>query len=223
MKQVQLLIITIFLLGFQAKSQEVMAETGLSFTTFDYKNSQGETLDNLQATTNNYLSLGYRHNLVNNVLHLVGGLGINSYGATGSDHSVNNYFKWETTYLGVFAGLDVKIYNTDKLSFYLRGTTSSEFMLQGTQTLNNQVFDLKGVEEFDTANFFFRGGAIIEYSISDSLSIFTKYNYGKSTSNGTDEDLKYTAHEVGFGLVLKFAKPKPTDSNIEEETTNTKL
>jgi hypothetical protein len=42
MKHVQLLIITIFLLGFQARSQEIMAETGLSFTTFDYKNSQGK-------------------------------------------------------------------------------------------------------------------------------------------------------------------------------------
>ena len=212
MKHLYIFLIMTTLFVFQANSQEIMVETGLSFTSFEFENSQGETLENLQPTTNNYISLGYRHDVLKDVLHLTGGLGINSYGATGSDATVNNYFAWETTYLSVFLGLDVKVYKTDKLSFYLRGTTSSEFMLQGTQTLNNQVFDLKGIEEFDTANFFFRGGLLIQYDVSETFSIFTKYTYGKSTGTGIDEELKYKAHDVGFGLVINLSK-KETENN----------
>ena len=212
MKHLYIFLIMTTLFVFQANSQEIMAETGLSFTSFEFENSQGESLDNLQATTNNYISLGYRHDVLKDILHIIGGLGINSYGATGSDDTVNNYFAWETTYLGIYLGLDVKVYKTNKLSFYLRGTTSSEFMLQGTQTLNNQVFDLKGIEEFDVANFFFRGGLLIQYDVSETFSIFTKYTYGKSTGTGLDEELKYKAHDVGFGLVINLSK-KETENN----------
>ena len=193
---------TIF--SFQSFSQEILMETGVAFTSFDFKNSQGEELDNLQPTTNNFISLGYRQNVLKEILHVVGGLNFNKYGAVGSDDSINLFYEWETSYLGIYLGLDVKVFSTEKISFYLRGITSSEFLLQGTQTLNNQVFDLKGVEEFDSNTFFFRGGAIIEYNISDNLSIFAQYKYGQSTENGDVEKLKYISSEIGLGLVVKL-------------------
>ena len=180
-------------------------------------------MDNLQATTNNFLTIGYRHNVLKEILHIVGGLSFNKYDAIGSDDSLNLFYEWETSYLAINLGLDVKVFSTEKLAFYLRGIASSEFLIQGTQTLNNQVFDLKGVEEFDSNTFFFRGGAIVEYNISENLSIFTQYKYGQSSENGDVEKLKYKSSEIGVGLVVKLhSKNTSEKKDIEQETTNIK-
>jgi len=207
------------LFSYHSFSQELTTEIGMSFTSFDFKNSNGEELDNLQPTTNNFLSTGYRQNVLKDVLHIVGGISFNKYRAIGSNHSLNLFYEWETSYLGVYLGLDVKVFSTKKVSFYLRGTTSSEFLLQGTQTINNQVFDLKGVEEFDNLNLFFRGGAIIEYNISELLSIFTQYKYGQSSENGDTQKLKYKASEIGVGLVIKL---NPIKQSGKEKTSKNK-
>lgn len=218
MKNFYILLIMSTVFSFQSFSQEILMETGVAFTSFDFKNSQGEELDNLQPTTNSFISLGYRQNVLKEVLHIVGGFNFNKYGAVGSDDSINLFYEWETSYLGIYLGLDVKVFSTEKVSFYLRGTTSSEFLLQGTQTLNNQVFDLKGVEEFDSNTFFFRGGAIIEYTVSDNLSIFTQYKYGQSTENGNTQKLKYKSSEIGLGLVVKLNQKNSNETKGQEPT-----
>jgi len=224
MKKLYILLIMSSIFSFQTIiSQEIFVETGVSFTSFEFTNSQGVELDNLQATTNNFLTIGYRHNVLKEILHIVGGLSFNKYDAIGSDDSLNLFYEWETSYLAINLGLDVKVFSTEKLAFYLRGIASSEFLIQGTQTLNNQVFDLKGVEEFDSNTFFFRGGAIVEYNISENLSIFTQYKYGQSSENGDVEKLKYKSSEIGVGLVVKLhSKNTSEKKDIEQETTNIK-
>jgi len=216
MKNLYALIILFSLLfSIQTKSQELMIEGGKSLTSLKFKDSQGENLDNLQATSQNYISLGFRKNVVKDVLHIVLGTGINSYGAIGSDNTVNNFFEWETTYLGIYAGVDVRLYKANNVSFFLRGTTSAEFILQGSQTLNNQVFNLVGEEDFDKTNFFFRGGAIVSYEFTESVSVFFQYKYGQSlqklntdasSNNLTETNLN--SHDIGFGLVINLQKNK---------------
>jgi len=217
MKKLYILIILSSLFGFQSlMSQEIMTETGLSFTSFEFKNSQGNKLENLQPTTQNYLSFGYRQNVLKDIIHVIGGLSFSKYGAIGSEDAINLFYKWETSYLAINLGLDIKAVQFKKLAFYLRGTISPEFLLQGTQTINNQVFDLKEADEFDNTNTFFRGGFLLEYNITDTFSIFGKYNFGKSTTNGTDQELKFKTNDVGIGLVFSLMPNK----NNENQTTN---
>ena len=214
MKYFYITTLFFFLYSFQAKSQQLMFEGGKSLTTITFKNSQGENLENLQPTAQNYISVAFRKNAVKDILHVVAGTGINSYGAIGSDNAVNNFFEWEATYLGVFAGIDVRVFKANKFSFYIRGTVSSEFILQGSQTLNNQVFNLVGEEDFTRTNFFFRGGLITEYSISESLSVFLQYKYGQSkqlrydSSNINQSRTRLKSHDIGFGLVINLKNKK---------------
>lgn len=214
MKYFYIITIVVFLFSFQVKGQQLMLEGGKSLTTITFKNSQGENLENLQATTQNYISVAFRKNAVKDILHVIAGTGINSYGAIGSDNAVNNFFEWETTYLSLFTGVDIKMFKANKFSFYLRGTVSSEFILQGSQTLNNQVFNLVGEEDFNKTNFFFRGGLVSEYSLSESVSIFLQYKYGQSkqlryeSSNINQSKTRLRAHDIGFGLVINLEKKK---------------
>jgi len=220
MKHLYLAIIVFCLISFQAESQQLMLEGGKSLTSISFKNSQGENLENLQATTQDYISLGFRKNAVKDILHVITGVSLNSYGAIGSDNAVNNFFEWETTYLGLFAGIDIKIFNTNKLSFYFRGIASAEFLIQGSQTLNNQVFNLVGEEDFKKPHFFFRGGLITEYSISESLSVFLQYKYGQSkqlrndSSNSNLSATRFKAHDIGFGLVINLKKTQHNKTNL---------
>jgi opacity protein-like surface antigen len=210
MKFLKTITIILLLFSFKANSQDLLIEGGKSLTAFKFKNSQGENLDNLQGTSQSYFSIAYRKNVVKNILYVIAGTGINTYGAIGSDDSVNNFFEWEATYLNVFVGLDFKVYGTDKMTFYLRGTTSAEFMLQGSQTLNNQVFNIVGAADFDKTNYFFRAGTAIEYKLNNTLSLSFQYRYGQSKqlkNNATEPNqsrLRFKSHDIGLGLVVKL-------------------
>ena len=42
-------------------SQQIYLEAGNTLSSFDYKNSQGERLDNLQASSHSFMTIGYRN------------------------------------------------------------------------------------------------------------------------------------------------------------------
>lgn len=214
------LFIPILIFGFQTYSQELIAETGLNFTAFEFTNSQGEKLENLQPKTTSYIELGYRHNVLHNTLFLYGGLGIKQYGAIGSDDTVGNYFEWDTSYLGLNFNADVKILKTNAFAVLLRAGTSVEFMLQGTQTLNNQVFNLTGEEEFKDSTLFLKGGIIFQYQISQNLGIFTQYTYAKSSENGNTQKLKFESNNIGIGLAISLGNSKTKKESEAENQEN---
>lgn len=190
--------------------QQLFMDVGRTMSSFDYKNSQGETLDNLLAKPNTYLSIGYRDNLNDDktLFFSLGGT-YNGYGAIGSDRTLDNYFEWDLTYLGLNAGLDLKVFGVRDFSFYLKGSASVEFLIQGTQTVNNQVFNLVGEKEFNNNIFFMRGGLMMTYPISRNTLITAGYSIGKtvllSKGNATDkEELKLIAHQFGFGVIINL-------------------
>ena len=194
----------------QIFSQQIILETGKAITSFDYENSQGNQLDNLQSTNQNYMYVGYRTKIFKDFIHVSLGTNYSTYGAIGSDNNVNNYFEWETSYLGLNLGLDFRLFNIKKFNFYVKGTFSSEFIIQGTQTLNNTVYDLVGEDDFDQTNYFFRAGTFIEYPISQNVNLFIQYMGGKSkqlrnsTSNTDQEKLRLVSHNFGFGLFINL-------------------
>jgi hypothetical protein len=110
-------------------------------SSFDYKNSQGNRLENLQSTAHSFMAIGYRNQLFTKNLHLSLGTSYAGYGAIGSDDTVGNYMEWDVNYLEFNAGLDYELFKIKNTKFYIKGTPSVEFLLQGTQTLNNMVIE----------------------------------------------------------------------------------
>ena len=68
------------------KAQQMYLEAGKTASVFDYQNSQGETLQNLQATSHSFMAMGYRGRLIS-TQKIKGSLGLRyaGYGAIGSD------------------------------------------------------------------------------------------------------------------------------------------
>ncbi|WP_456422452.1 hypothetical protein [Lutibacter sp.] len=210
MKQ-KIIVFSIFLtVCMQAFSQQLVLETGKAITSFDYKNSQGNQLDNLQSTNQNYMYVGYRTKVFKDFIFASLGVNYSTYGAIGSDNVLNNYFEWETSYLGLNVGLDFRLFKIKKINFYVKSTFSSEFIIQGTQTLNNTVYDLVGADDFDQTNYFFKVGTFIDYPISKHMTLFFQYMGGKSkqlrssVSNIDQEQLRLVSHNFGFGLFINL-------------------
>ncbi len=210
MKQKIILLSIVLAVCSQAFSQQLVIETGKAITSFDYKNSQGNQLDNLQSTNQNYMYVGYRTKIFKDYIHASLGTSYSTYGAIGSDNTLNNYFEWETSYIGLNLGLDFRFFKVKKFNFYVKGTFSSEFIIQGTQTLNNTVYKLVGADDFDQTNYFFKAGAFIEYPISKNANLFIQYMGGKSKQlrdsvlNPDQEKLRLVSHNFGFGLFINL-------------------
>ncbi len=207
----QLLILSISLVfALPAQAQQIYAEAGTTISSFHYKNSQGEPLDNLLSKPNTYFGMGYRDVLNNRqTLYLSIGATYNGYGAIGSDRILDNYFEYDVTYIGLVAGLDFRLFRLRDFSFYLKGSVSMEFLLRGTQTINNQVFNLVGEDQFNQNVFFGRASVGMQHPISDNTLFFANYTYGKTVligqGNATgEEELKLATHQFGIGIIISL-------------------
>jgi hypothetical protein len=195
-----------------ATAQQLYVEGGKTMSSFDYKNSQGNSLDNLQATAHSFIAIGYRNQLLIKNLHLSFGTSYAGYGAIGSDDTVGNYMEWATNYLGVNVGIDYELFKVNETKFYIKGTNSVAFLLQGTQTFNNRVIDLKNRDDFDKTLFNFRAGFGFSHPISENLSLYAQYMHGTSLnlSEGTantpsQEELRIVSDNISFGLLINIS------------------
>ncbi|MBI9042682.1 outer membrane beta-barrel protein [Lutibacter sp.] len=213
MKKITLLFF--LFLGINSFGQQLYVEAGKTLSSFDYKNSDGNGLDNLHATSQSFMTMGYRNTIFTKKLYGSFGASYAGYGAVGSDDAVGNFFEWNVNYVEFNVGLDYEVFTANKFKFYVKGTGSIEFLMQGYQTLNNMVIDLKNNDDFDKTLFDFRGGLGASYKISADLSLYTQFMYGKSlklkdgTSNTDDqEELRIISKNVSFGLLINLSEQK---------------
>jgi hypothetical protein len=208
-KNYTILIVVVFM-SFSCFSQQLYFELGTTISSFDYENSQGRPLDNLLSKSKSYYGMGYRQSINrSNTLFLSVGASYTNYGAIGSEPSLDNYFEWDVSYLGVKAGLGMKIVELGDLTFFGNVSIASELLIRGNQTINNNVYNLFGEEEFNNNLFFVRGGLEMQYPLSRNTAIFASYTYGKSVLLNTPEvgeTLKLSAHQFGLGFIINLPK-----------------
>ena len=97
MKKLTLLII--ILIGTSLYAQDVFLETGMNFTSYDYKNANGGTTDNIKSGNGLFLraglgSIGFRSKFSY-------GISLNKFNATGGNGF--DKYDWDVTHLGVFS------------------------------------------------------------------------------------------------------------------------
>jgi hypothetical protein len=191
-----------------ASAQQIYLETGKTMSAFDYRNSQGEKLDNLQQSTHSFMEIGYRDRVISNQ-KIKGSLGIRyaGYGAIGSDDEVGNFMEWNVNYVELNVGLDHIIFRIKEGSIYLKGAASYGFLVQGAQTINNRVINLKKIEEFDKPILNFRIGTGFSHPITNDLSFYVQYMYGKSVVWVVKpEKLRIGSNNISFGLLVNLSR-----------------
>jgi opacity protein-like surface antigen len=200
----------VYLLGsLSAFGQLMHVEVGQTISSFGYRNSMGGTLENLQATNATYLGAAYLFQLPGEKLYVILGAMLNNYGAVASDALRDNFFEWDVTYAGLQTGLHYTFARSKDFQFFVRPTATLEYLVRGTQTLNNQVFDLSGEDEFDNFLVVPRLGVGVQYPISNKAALYLQYSYGRSfslvNSNPNDnEKLNINMHNIGIGMVIQL-------------------
>lgn len=201
-----------------ANGQQIYLETGKVLSSFDYKNSAGAPLGDLKGTSQNSLGLGFRMPVLQSAFHVSLGVSNDKFGATSTDPALGNYSEWNVSYIGVNLGVDYEflkppVVSNDRqgFSFFVKGICATDFLINGKQRLNNMVFNLSGVEEFDKPVYFLKGGVGVYYYITRSYIAFSQYMFGRSILLGNysgQEQLHYVTHTitVGFSVNLIYKR-----------------
>lgn len=197
----------LLLVGPCAFGQVIFSEIGQTISKFNYTNSTGGSLNNLQSGTGTYVGLGYKIPLKSDKTSIILGGLYSNYAAIGSDAITDNYFEWDVSYVGVNVGAEYKFARSREFVFFIKATASLEYLLRGVQTLNNQVFKLNGEDEFDNFIVAPRIGLGVQYPISNTAALYAQYQYGTSFSliNSNPEDsekLRIDTHNIGIGIVI---------------------
>lgn len=215
-----LYLVFLFLSPLIVNGQQIYLETGAAVSAFNYRNSDGEKLENLHGGNHFFLQTGYHTVSTVNRLNYSAGISYIGYVSSGSDNSVGNFFEWEANYIGLDLGLDYEIVkkrftsgSMSDLAVYLKITVSPEVLVHGTQIINEQVYNLVGAEQFKYPFLFARGGAGISYSVNRLVAVYGEYlgGYGLPVKIGDREDkekLRIFSHNFGFGLYVNLPSYK---------------
>ena len=205
----KILLFTLIFFGVNSlMSQQIYLETGKTISSFEYRNSNYETLDNLQSSNHTYVNIGYRRPFYYDKGVFINiNASYNGYGAIGSDRSFDNYFEWDLSYLGVNVLFDFELFTPGNFIFIAKAGASMEFLVQGSQTINNQVYNLSGEDDFDNPLYFLKGGLGIQYKVSETITVFNQYMYGYGgTFERIQGNLNIKTHNFGLGLLINISK-----------------
>ena len=208
------LIYSLLLATFSSFGQQVFFETGLNVSDFNFRNNEGEYLENLQSKTQNYITAGYKHRIFTDGLNISTAISYNNYGAIGSDPVLQNFFEWDISYLGFNLGLDYEAFKVGNFAFYISA---------GVQTINNQVYNVKDVEEFKDIAYFFRSGAGLRFDISDTAKMYFQYAYAtglalNDNNNSSVTRLTIGVDTIGLGIMVDIPCYKKEETPEETET-----
>ncbi|SDE12258.1 hypothetical protein SAMN05421636_103316 [Pricia antarctica] len=215
------LFILMVLALIEGRSQDLILASGTNSTSYDYKNSLGQTNENIDGSSGTFYEIVYLAPLgLNGRLNYILGAALNEYNAEGG--TIESVYTWETSYMGFKGGITYDIFTTDsgfKTTFVFALQTS--FIVDGNQRINGASFDLTKEDEFKGIFIQPITGLDISYPVSDKLTLGLGYNYSKISKigNKTEEALNFSNHQ--WQIRLQFSLKKKPD-NFSANASNSK-
>ncbi len=191
--------------GCFVQAQELFFSTGKNFTTYNYKNSLGNTNPNLRSGDGSFYEMGvdFKINKLKSSDKLSYAVSIvyNQFNAVGGS-STNNY-SWKTNYLGIQNAFNFCIIkNTTPFEVKAKLGCTTSTILKGEQFINNKVYDISKHEEFSGILIQPNVGIDFQYSINEKIKISAGYEFSKAfnVSNSSAETLSFTNNQIHFGF-----------------------
>lgn len=201
----RIIFLTAILLSQLSIAQQFVMENGINSSSFRFNDGISTAdLPNLRSANNSYLSFGYRHSLLeDNKLFVNAGITYTGYGAIGSDRDLDNFYEWDVNYLGIKLGIEYQLFKIGQFEFFANASISGEQLIQGNQTINNQVYNVIGIEEFNNPALFYRGGVSLVYPFYRILTASLTYQIGESLPMKFESsELKLISRTVHLGLLI---------------------
>jgi hypothetical protein len=186
-------------------AQDLFFTAGKNFTSYDYKNSFGNTNPNLRSSDGSFYQMGmdfkFNKSSSSNKVSYGVSLVYNQFNAVGGTSTAS--YSWKTNYLGIQNQLNYILfqdYDSFKVKTKLGCATST--IIQGEQYINNAVFDISKQEEFAGIVVQPNIGIDFHYDINRGIEISLGYEFSKAfnISNSSPEKLSFLNNQIHFGL-----------------------
>ena len=185
-----------------AKSQEIYLNLGKNFTSYDFKNSDGQVNSDLKSSNGNSYEIGYFAHLDQSKISYALGIALNEYNAIGGDTA--NSYSWNTEYLGLQGRLSYSIIDSGRSNFDIIPNfgLNAATLISGKQQISSTYYDLTKENEFSGLILTPSAGIELKYGLSSSGFLSLGYNYckGFNLSNSTDQKLSFNTHQLQFGV-----------------------
>lgn len=179
-------------------SQEIYLHIGKNFTTFDYRNSAGNSSSNIKSSSGNAFELGYDHSFKDKFTYS-GSLTWNQYNAKGANGV--SLYSWNTNYLGIQNAISYTVLKTrNELEVKIKAGCNTTTIVNGQQLLNNNYYDLTKYDEFKGIILQPLIGIQLKYTVIDYVNLSLNYNFSKSFSKSGTESLSFVTNQVQLGF-----------------------
>ena len=209
----KLIIVSILFFNYSLSSQTAFFNTGLNTTSYDYKNSEGSSNENIKSSNGTFFELGYSFPIEfsrrtrsygrYSRLHFKTGLSLNQYNATGGN-TIDNY-DWKSQYIGLRSDLEYFILGADFLSISVDGGLGLEVFLNGKQKIGGNTYNLKESDEFNGLFFTPRLGVNLSVNLSKEVALMGGFNLSKaiSPSKSNQESVSFNNSQFRFGVIIQ--------------------
>lgn len=202
-------------MSFQSiQSQEIYFKTGMNFTTYDFKNSSGNSNPNLKSGTGAFYEVGYNKNLKYDRFSYSMAIALNEYNNTGGNTA--NSYNWNTQYLGVQSRLYYSYLKGKDYDLLSTIGLNASSLLRGKQQINETYYDLTKEKEFTGFLLSPSIGVQFKYNVTNFGYVSLGYNYVKSynLTNSTNQKLGFTTNQLQFGVHFELKSKKVTHEAI---------
>ena len=181
---------------------------GYASTDFTYVDSAGNSDIEFIPGNKNFLSLNYSFQIRKNFF-IRTGIDLLSFGTTSQDIANGNTYEWDTSYIGIGAGIDWKIFSVKKISLKAQSRIGFANINSGTQKINLTTFDIKDNPEFSGNHHYYSFGLALNYKLSKNIIIGINASKLVHTNVGFTgfpkskvESLKQVADNIGFSVIF---------------------
>jgi outer membrane protein OmpA-like peptidoglycan-associated protein len=196
------------------QAQEVYFYSGKNFTTYDFKNSSGNSNPNLKSGTGSFYEVGYNKNLKYDRFSYSLAVALNEYNNTGGNTA--NSYNWNTQYLGVQTRLYYSYLKGKDYDLLSTIGLNASSLLSGKQQINGTYYDLTKEKEFTGFLFSPSIGLQFKYNVANLGYVSLGYNYVKSynLTNSTNQKLGFTTNQLQFGVHFELKSKKVNQEAI---------
>lgn len=208
-------MLMMIVMSFQSiQSQEIYFKTGMNFTTYDFKNSSGNSNPNLKSGTGAFYEVGYNKNLKYDRFSYSMAIALNEYNNTGGNTA--NSYNWNTQYLGVQSRLYYSYLKGKDYDLLSTIGLNASSLLRGKQQINETYYDLTKEKEFTGFLLSPSIGVQFKYNVTNLGYVSLEYNYVKSynLTNSTNQKLGFTTNQLQFGVHFELKSKKVTHEAI---------
>lgn len=196
--KLKLLLISCVLCFQFGLSQEMYLHIGKNFTTYDYKNSFGNSNSNVKSSSGNAYELGYDHGFKDKFTYS-GSLTWNQCNAKGSNGV--SLYAWNTNYVGIQNAISYTVLKTrNELEIKFKAGINTSIIINGEQLLNNRYYDLTQYDEFKGLIIQPLIGMQVKYLVTDYISLSLNYMLSKSLPKTGTESLSFGTNQMQLGL-----------------------